>query len=247
MREDKTIALVTGGARGIGLEVVNGLADRGMHVLVGARDPRSSDEVVSALRARGADVVSVELDVDDAASIAAAAERVDREYGRLDVLVNNAGIAGDRPAQVAGRVDLDVVRAVFATNVFGVIAVTEAMIPLLRRSAHGRIVNVSSSVGSLTLMSDPDYYFADMPGFLAYPTSKTALNQVTVQYAKALRPDGILVNAADPGPCRTDFTRGIPGVERTAADGAQVICDLAVIGDDAESGSYRRDTGLVPW
>lgn len=247
MGGDKTIALVTGGARGIGLEVVNGLADLGMQVLLGARSPRKSDETVGLLRARGVDVVSVGLDVDDATSIAAAAAWVDREYGRLDVLVNNAGIAGDRAAQVAGHVDMDVVRAVFTTNVFGVIAVTEAMIPLLRRSAHGRIVNVSSSVGSLTRMSDPGHYFADMPGFLAYPASKTALNQVTLQYAKALRPYGILVNAADPGPCRTDFTRGIPGVERTAAEGARVICDLATLGDDGESGSYRRDTGPVPW
>jgi NAD(P)-dependent dehydrogenase (short-subunit alcohol dehydrogenase family) len=161
--------------------------------------------------------------------------------------VNNAGIAGDQAAQVAGHVDLDVVRQVFATNVFGVIAVTEVMIPLLRRSPRGRIVNVSSSVGSLTRMSDPGHYFADMPGLLAYPASKTALNQVTLQYAKALRSDGILVNAADPGPCRTDFTKGIPGVERTAADGARVICELATLGDGAGTGSYRRDTGPVPW
>ncbi|MBO8191129.1 SDR family NAD(P)-dependent oxidoreductase [Streptomyces oryzae] len=247
MPANKTLALVTGGARGIGLEVVNGLADLGMHVLLGARNPDSTDETLRSLRARGAEVVPVRLDVDDAASIATAAEWVDHEYGRLDVLVNNAGIAGDQSAQVAGHVDLDVVRAVFTTNVFGVIAVTEAMIPLLRRSARGRIVNVSSSVGSLTRMSDPGHYFADMPGLLAYPTSKTALNQVTLQYAKALRGDGILVNAADPGPCRTDFTRGIPGVERTAADGARVICELATLGDSAESGSYRRDTGPVPW
>src|SRR4051794_7151184 len=120
MRGDKTIALVTGGARGIGLEVVNGLADLGIHVLLGARSPRNSDETIGLLRARGVDVVSVGLDVDDTNSIAAAAAWVDREYGRLDVLVNNAGIAGDRAAQVAGQVDMDVVRAVFTTNVFGV-------------------------------------------------------------------------------------------------------------------------------
>ncbi|SFF91404.1 NAD(P)-dependent dehydrogenase, short-chain alcohol dehydrogenase family [Actinacidiphila alni] len=247
MNDGKTLALVTGGGRGIGLEVVNGLADRGMRVLLGVRNPESVDETVRSMRARGGDVVAVGLDVDDAASIAAAAAWVDHEYGRLDVLVNNAGIAGDPGLQVAGHVDLDAVRAVFTTNVFGVIAVTEAMIPLLRRSPSGRIVNVSSSLGSLARMSDPGHYFANMPGLLGYPASKTALNQVTLQYAKALRPDGILVNAADPGPCRTDFTKGIPGVERTAAEGARVICELATLGDRAETGSYRRDTGPVPW
>lgn len=247
MHDDKTLALVTGGGRGIGLEVVSGLAGRGMRVLLGARNPKRVEETIGSLRARGGDVVPVELDVDDTASIARVAEWVNHRYGRLDVLVNNAGIAGDQAAQVAGHVDLDVVRQVFATNVFGVIAVTEVMIPLLRRSPRGRIVNVSSSVGSLTRMSDPGHYFADMPGLLAYPASKAALNQVTLQYAKALRSDGILVNAADPGPCRTDFTKGIPGVERTAADGARVICELATLGDGAGTGSYRRDTGPVPW
>jgi len=246
MQDDKTLVLVTGGGRGIGLEVVNSLADRGMRVLLGARDTGSVEETVGSLRARGGDVVSVGLDVNDTSSIASAAEWIDDRYGRLDVLVNNAGISGDMAAQVAGHVDLEVVRAVFTTNVFGVIAVTEAMIPLLRRSPRGRIVNVSSSVGSLTRMSDPGHYFADMPGLLAYPASKTALNQVTLQYAKALHPDGILVNAADPGPCDTDFTRGIAGVERTAAEGARIICDLATLGDNT-TGSYRRDTGPVPW
>lgn len=131
----------------------------------------------------------------------------------------------------------------FATNVFGVIAVTEAMLPLLRRSPCPRIVNLSSSVGSLTRMSDHQNHFTRLPGSLAYAPSKTALNQVTVQYAKQLRPAGILVNAADPGACATDFTAAIPGLTRTAEDGAAIAVRLATLEDDGPTGGYFADTG----
>ena len=241
------VVLVTGGGRGIGLATATILAQRRATVLVGARDPGRAER---ALTGSGAPTTSVEvvcLDVTDPASATSAAAWIEERHGRLDVLVNNAGIAGDRQAQVAGRVDLDVVRAVLDTNVLGAITVTEAMLPLLRRSRHGRIVNVSSSVGSLERMSDPDHYFAAIPGSVAYPPSKAALNQVTVQYAKQLRDEGILVNAADPGPCATDFTVGIPGVTRSAADGAAVIVDLATLGDDGPTGTYANENGTVPW
>lgn len=242
------VALVTGGGRGIGLEVAAKLSRLGLTVVIGAREPAGAAQRASRARVAGDGAVhTVRLDVTDPESLMAVAGWVGDHLGGLDVLVNNAGIAGDREAQVAGQASTEVVRDVFATNVFGVIAVTETMLPLIRRSRHGRIVNVSSSVGSLTRMSDPHHYFADLPGSLAYPASKSALNQITVQYAKQLKKAGILVNAADPGPCATDFTVGIPGVNRTAAAGAVIIVDLATLPDDGPTGTLQRDTGVVPW
>jgi NAD(P)-dependent dehydrogenase (short-subunit alcohol dehydrogenase family) len=241
------IALVTGANKGIGREIAAQLAALGTTVLLGARDPGRRADAVAALRAAGGDVHPLALDVTDPASVTSAAAEVERGFGRLDVLVNNAGISGGRAAQAPGAVDLDAIRSVFATNVLGVIAVTEAFLPLLRRSPAARIVNLSSSVGSLTRMSDPAHYFARMPAALAYAPSKSALNQITVQYAKALRPDGILVNAADPGPCATDFTAGLPGITRTAADGAAVAVRLATLPADGPTGAYLSDAGPVPW
>jgi NAD(P)-dependent dehydrogenase (short-subunit alcohol dehydrogenase family) len=241
------IALVTGANKGIGREIAAQLAALGTTVLLGARDAGRRAEAVTALRAAGGDVHPLALDVTDPASVTAAAAEVERGFGRLDVLVNNAGISGGRAAQAPGAVDLDAIRSVLATNVLGVIAVTEAFLPLLRRSPAARIVNLSSSVGSLARMSDPAHYFARMPAALAYAPSKSALNQITVQYAKALRPDGILVNAADPGPCATDFTAGLPGITRTAADGAAVAVRLATLPADGPTGSYLSDAGPVPW
>ena len=239
-----SIALVTGATRGIGREIAAGLAARGATVLLGARDAERGAAVAAELPG---DVHPVALDVTDAASVAAAAAHVGERYGRLDVLVNNAGVSGDLAAQVPGGTDVEGVRAVFATNVFGVIAVTEAFLPLLRRSAAARIVNLSSSVGSLARMSDPGHYFAGLPGVLGYAPSKAALNQVTVQYAKHLRPDGILVNAADPGACATDFSAGVPWATRTAAEGAAVAIHLATLPDDGPTGGCVADGGPVPW
>jgi NAD(P)-dependent dehydrogenase (short-subunit alcohol dehydrogenase family) len=225
-----TIALVTGASRGIGRAVAEGLDRLGMTVLRGTRDPAPA----------------LHLDVTEPDTIARAAAWIDERYGRLDVLVNNAGIAGD-DRQSPGDVDLDVVRRVFETNVVGVIAVTEAMLPLLRRSPAARIVNLSSSVGSLTKMSDATQ-FTHIPAVLGYAPSKAALNQVTVQYAKGLAADGILVNAADPGACATDFTAGrFPGLTRTAADGAAVAIRLATLPDGGPTGAYLADSGPVPW
>ncbi len=242
-----TVALVTGATRGIGRAIGEQLGALGMTVLVGARDPRRGAEVADELRAGGADAHGVHLDVTDAGTAAAAAAWIDERHGRLDVLVNNAGISGGLTGQSPGALDLDLVRAVFETNVFGVVAVTEAVLPLLRRSAHPRIVNMTSGIGSLTRMQDPRDRFAALPASLAYSPSKTAQNQVTVQYAKALRADGVLVNAADPGPCATGFSVAFPGLTRTAADGAAIAVHLAILDDDGPTGTYVADTGPVPW
>jgi NAD(P)-dependent dehydrogenase (short-subunit alcohol dehydrogenase family) len=244
--EQSRIALVTGGNRGIGYAVTAGLARRGYTVYLGARDHRSGETSATTLRDQGLDVSTVQLDVTDPDSIERAAKHLDQDARRLDLLVNNAGIAGDREEQIPGKADVAAIRAVFETNVFGTIAVTEAMLPLLRRSTGARVVNVSSSVGSLSMMSDPNDYFASLPGWLGYPVSKSALNQITVQYAKQLRPEGIFVDAADPGAVATSPTAKARGITRTPDDGARIIIDLACT-EDSQTGRYWRDAGAVAW
>lgn len=234
------IALITGGNKGIGYEIAAQLAAFGMTVVLTARDPARLADAASRLP-----VHPVVLDVTDPSTIAAAAEYVDARFGRLDVLVNNAGVAGDVRAQAPSAADLSVVRAVFDTNYFGVIAVTNVMVPLLRRSGCPRIVNVTSGLGSLTRMSDPADYFVDLPPSAAYAPAKTALNAVTVQYAKEL-PD-FRVNAVDPGPCDTDLTRGRFAVVRTAAHGAAVVVRYATIDTSGPTGCCFNETGPAPW
>ena len=236
------IALVTGANKGIGRAIAEGLAGLGMTVVVAARDPRRGAETADRLGAR-----SVVLDVTDPASVRAAAVQVDGWFGRLDVLVNNAGISGGRAGQLPGEVDLDTVRAVFETNFFAVIGVTEAFLPLLRRSPDARIVNVSSGTGSLHWQTDPDHYFAGLPAFTGYPASKTALNMLTVQYAKALAGNNIRVNAVAPGACGTDFAKDLGfTLERTAAQGAAIAVHLAGA-EDGPTAGFFDDDGAVPW
>ncbi|RNL86160.1 SDR family NAD(P)-dependent oxidoreductase [Halostreptopolyspora alba] len=245
---ERSVALVTGGNKGIGAQIAHQLAAHGMTALVGSRDPARGARAVADLRVAGADAHPVVLDVTDPTTIEDAAADIRSRYGRLDVLVNNAGISGRPDGQSPGLADTDTVRAVFETNVFGVVGVTEAMIPLLRRSAGARVVNVSSDVGSLGQTRDPDHHMSRVPAALAYGPSKTALNAVTVQYAKALGPDGILVNAAAPGACDTDFTRDSGFVApRTAARGAAVAVRLAVLPDGGPTGGFFGEDRAVPW
>ncbi|MBF8190533.1 SDR family oxidoreductase [Nonomuraea sp. K274] len=240
---ENTTALVTGANKGIGYEIAAALAQRGMTVLLGSRDRARGEQAAARLRAAGCDVRPVVLDVTDPATIEAAAARL----SRLDVLVNNAGISGP-VGEPPSATPAATVREVLETNVIGVILVTNAMLPLLRRSPAGRIVNVSSGVGSLAHHTDPGHYMSGLPGSATYPVSKTALNQLTVQYAKELRKDGILINAAAPGACATDFTKGLPfTITRTAAEGAAVIVELATLGPDGPTGGFFDDDGAVPW
>jgi NAD(P)-dependent dehydrogenase (short-subunit alcohol dehydrogenase family) len=245
------IALVTGANKGIGYQIAAQLSGLGMTVLLAARDTQRGEDAAETLRNIGGDVHPVALDVADPATVQAAATYIEERFGRLDVLVNNAGIAravapgkAERPQELE-TADLDTVRLVFETNVFGVITVTNAMLPLLRRSPSARIVNVSSGVGSLAAMSDPDGPLAGLPPSAAYVPSKTALNSLTVQYAKALRKDGILVNAADPGYCATDLNNHTG--YRTAAQGAAVAVHLATLGPDGPTGGFFNDDGPVAW
>jgi NAD(P)-dependent dehydrogenase (short-subunit alcohol dehydrogenase family) len=242
----RVIALITGANRGIGRAIVEQLAQRDITVLLGSRDPERGAETARALQDAGYDAHPVTLDVTRPDTILAVAKAIDQAYGRLDILVNNAGIAGNSRLLKPSEADIDLVREVFETNFFGVIAVTNAMLPLLRRSAAARIVNMSSHVGSLATMTDPNHYMSQRRAQAAYPTSKTALNALTVQYAKELKPEGILVNAAAPGGCATDFTKGA-NLTRTAADGAVIVVRLATLGPDGPTGGYFDDDGPVRW
>jgi NAD(P)-dependent dehydrogenase (short-subunit alcohol dehydrogenase family) len=184
--------------------------------------------------------VPLTLDVTDPASVTDAAARIGREHGRLDILVNNAGILverGEKPSEVT----LDVLERTYATNVFGVVVVTNAVLPLIRRAAAGRIVNISSGLGSLSLAGDRHRTIAQ----LAYNSSKTALNAVTVAYANELRDTPIKVNAAGPGHCATD-QNGHSG-PRTAAQGAIAAIRLATLPGDGPTGGFFTEDGPLPW
>jgi NAD(P)-dependent dehydrogenase (short-subunit alcohol dehydrogenase family) len=238
----QTIALVTGANKGIGYEIAAGLGALGWSVGVGARDEARREAAVRKLRAGGADAFGVPLDVTDDASVAAAARTIEERAGRLDVLVNNAGVTGGMP-QLPTTVELSAVRTAVETNVIGVIRVTNALLPLLRRSASPRIVNMSSSVGSLTRQTAPGAETG--PISAAYAPSKTFLNALTVQYAKELRDTDILVNAACPGYCATDLN-GFRGV-RTPEQGAAVAIRLASLPDGGPTGAFFDEDGEVPW
>jgi NAD(P)-dependent dehydrogenase (short-subunit alcohol dehydrogenase family) len=243
-------AVVTGGSRGIGFAISAALAEAGINVVLGARTPGDVERAAAGLDGRheGVRVIGVPCDVQQQGDCEALIERAAAEFGRLDILINNAGIAGSIALQQPGGADIDVVREVFETNLVGVIAVTEAMLPLLRRSPAGRIVNMSSSAGSVSRWTDPEHFLSQRQGAVAYPVSKAALNMLTVQYSKELRQAGILVNAADPDACDTDLTKPL-GVTltRTAADGAKIAVKLATLGPDGPTGGVFDDEGPVPW
>lgn len=239
---EQTIALVTGANKGIGFEIAVSLGALGWSVGVGARDDERRESAVEKLRSAGVDAFGVPLDVTDDASVAAAAELIEERAGRLDVLVNNAAVTGGMP-QTPTTVDPATMRAVVETNVIGVIRVTNAMLPLLRRSASPRIVNMSSTVGSLTRQSAPGAETG--PISAAYAPSKTFLNAVTVQYAKELSDTNILINLGCPGFCATDLN-GFRGV-RTPEQGAAIAIKLATLPDDGPTGGLFDDAGPIPW
>ncbi len=248
--QDTPVALVTGANKGIGLQIAKDLAAHGFTVLVGSRDLGRGQAAAESV---GADARAVALDVTSQASIAAAAERIRNEHGRLDVLVNNAGIShagapGRSLPEIAksGRmsvVPLDEMRKVWETNVFGVLAVTQAMLPLLRRAPAARIVNIGSGGGSLALNSNPENPHRSMFG--NYSASKSAVNAITVALAIDLESEEIKVNAADPGFTQTDLNdnQGTGTVE----EGAREAVRLALLGPDGPTGTFSNNDGPVPW
>ncbi|MFE6510851.1 SDR family oxidoreductase [Nocardioides sp. NPDC057767] len=240
---ENMIALVTGANKGIGYEIAAGLGARGWKVGVGARDESRREAAVEKLRANGVDAFGVPLDVTDDAGVAAAA-RLLEEQGGLDVLVNNAGVTGGMP-QNPTEISIDQMRVAVETNVFGVVRVTNAMLPLLRRSAAPRIVNMSSGVGSLTRQTASDDPLAVGPISVAYSPTKSYLNAVTIQYAKELRDTNILINLGCPGFVATDLN-GFRGV-RTPEEGARIAISLATLPADGPTGGYFEDAGVIPW
>ncbi|WP_345217729.1 SDR family oxidoreductase [Georgenia halophila] len=236
---DRRTALVTGANKGIGFAIAEGLGAAGFQVAVGARDDARREVAVERLRAAGVDAFGVALDVTTDDSPAAAARSIEQETGRLDVLVNNAGIAGriEDDAQDPTTLDLDVVRTVLETNVLGVVRVTNAMLPLLQRAESPRIVNISSDMGSLTLRTGPI--------LAAYAPSKTMLNALTVQYARRLAETKVIINAACPGYVATDFTGH--DAPRTPAEGAAIAVRLATLPDDGPRGGFFNEDGPIPW
>jgi NAD(P)-dependent dehydrogenase (short-subunit alcohol dehydrogenase family) len=234
---DNLIALVTGANKGIGIQIARQLADAGLTVHVGSRDAARGERAVAEI---GGDARLVVLDVTDAASIAAAA----RQVGALDILVNNAGVSGDD--KTADQEDPAAFRRVYETNVFGVVAVTNAFLPALRRSAHPRVVNISSSTGSLTWATGPQ--FPHRGGYAAYRSSKTALNALTVFYAHALADAGIKVNALAPGLRRTDLNPTAAASDGDPAEAAAGAVRLALLPDDGPTGEFFSWDGTpVPW
>ena len=240
------MALITGGNKGLGFEVARQLGlDHGMTVLLGARDAARGREAAGKLAALGVDARAVPLDVTDPASVDAAARQIDRAFGgRLDVLVNNAGVSLD--LNPPSRTDLDQFKATLETNAFGPLAVTKAMLPLLKRSAAGRVVNMSSGLGSLTQNGDPSWEYAKVK-FVSYHSSKAALNMQTVLFAAELAAEGspVKVNSADPGYTATDLNHH--SGPRTVGEGARIAVRLATLPADGPSGGFFDENGPVPW
>ena len=235
-----TTALVTGANKGLGRETVRRLAVLGWDVFLAARDTARGSAAVAELAEDGLDVRFVPLDVTSDESVAAAADTVKRAVGRLDVLVNNAGVGA--PATPPADARAAELREVFEVNVFGSVRVTNAFLPLLRAAEQPRIVMVSSGMGSFTVANDPRW-FGLVPPQLGYPASKAALNMITSQYARAL--DGIQVNAVDPGYTATDLTHNA-GFQ-TVTEGTDAIVRLAGIGSDGPTGGMFDRAGTVPW
>jgi NAD(P)-dependent dehydrogenase (short-subunit alcohol dehydrogenase family) len=248
--QSKPVALVTGANQGIGLQIAKELAANGYTVLAGSRNLQKGETAVKEI---GADAHALQLDVTDPASIKAAAERVRTEFGRLDLLVNNAAIShagapGKTLEQVieegrASVASLDEVRAVWETNVFGVIAVTQALLPLLREAPAARIVNVSSNVGSLTLNADPRFPYRSVFG-PGYAASKTALNAITLAFANDLEAEGIKVNAVSPGFTATALNnfQGVESIEEGSRAPVRVALET-----DGPTGTFTGPDGPLPW
>ena len=251
---DKRVALVTGANQGVGLEVARKLAGHGVTVLVGARILARGEE---AARTIDGDARAIQLDVTDRGSIAAAAERIRRELGRLDLLVNNAAISNVRGKQLglglrdyaeltrASSVSLDEMRVVWETNVFGALAVYQAMLPMLRESSDPRIVNVSSGVGSLTTNSDPAYAYRAFCSPV-YSASKAALNAVTLAMMIELEKTNIKVNLVSPGFTKTNLNN-FEGTE-SIEDGSREVVRVALLGPEGPSGTFTRwENAPIPW
>jgi len=241
----KKIALITGANKGIGLETARQLGKQDITVLLGARDSKKGNAAAEALRKDGIDAHSIVIDVSNLESIRKAANQVERDFGRLDILINNAGVMMDeRTKKVSGQ-SLDTWRATFDTNVFGLIATTNAFLPLLRKSEGGRVVNLSSILGSIEFHAKPGSPIYESKDTPAYNVSKAAVNAYTVQLAHELKETGIKVNAAHPGWVKTDM--GGSEAPLTPEQGADTIVWLATLPKGGPTGSFFRERERIEW
>lgn len=243
------IAFITGGNRGIGLQTALELKDHDVKVVIGSRDLAQGKEAVEKLRAAGVDAEVIEFDVTKAGDAQKAYEYFESHYGRLDILINNAGIAGGTfpgtgPAHSAIDVPAELLHRVFETNFFAQVALTDALLPLIRKSEAGRIVNLSSILGSLKLHADPNSPIYHAKSF-AYDASKTALNSFTIHLAYELRDTKIKVNSAHPGWVKTDM--GGEQAPMELSEGAKTSVQLATLPDDGPSGGYFHLGKPLPW
>ena len=241
----KKVALITGANKGLGLETARQLGKQGITVLMGARDLAKGEAAAADLKKDGIDARAVKLDVNDPADYAAVAKAIEKDFGRLDILVNNAGLLLDsRKGNETSTTSAEVLRKTFDTNFFAVVALTQALLPLVRKSEAGRIVNLSSILGSLTLHATKGSYVYDAKTF-AYDASKAALNAFTIHLAHELQGTKIKVNSAHPGWVKTDM--GGAGAVLEIEEGGKTSVELATLPEDGPTGGYFHLGKPIPW
>jgi NAD(P)-dependent dehydrogenase (short-subunit alcohol dehydrogenase family) len=243
---EKKVALITGANKGIGFETARQLGKLGITVLVGARDAAKGEEAVSKLKTEGIDAKAVTLEVTSAKDRDAVAKLIEQDYGKLDILINNAGISGEGGfgENTTSRTGQPELQRVFDTNFFSVVALTQALLPLIRKSSEGRIVNLSSILGSLTLHATPGSPIENFKAF-SYDASKSALNAFTIHLAHELKDTKIKVNSAHPGWVKTDM--GTDAAPMEIPEGAKTSVQLATLADGGPSGGYFHLGETLPW
>jgi NAD(P)-dependent dehydrogenase (short-subunit alcohol dehydrogenase family) len=245
MAQDKKVALITGASRGIGFETAKQLGEKGITVVVGARKLEAAEETAAKLKAQGIDAYGIQLEVTSAADRNAAARFIEERFGKLDILINNAGVGSSTGfTPVTSQVTDEELERIFATNLFAVVSLTRELLPLIKKSPAGRIVNLSSILGSLILHSDPTSPIADFKSF-AYDGSKSALNAYTIHLAHELRNTTIKVNSAHPGWVKTEM--GTDAAPMEIPDGAKTSVALALLGPDGPSGRFIHLCEELPW
>lgn len=240
------VAFITGGNKGLGLETARQLGQRGIAVVIGSRDAEKGKTAAEKLKAEGIDAEAVQVDVTRASDYQKVYEFLDRKYGRLDILVNNAGVAKENflGGNQTSTTPAEVLHETFDTNFFGVIQFTQTLLPLIRKAPAGRIVNLSSILGSLALHADPNSPIYNAKAF-AYDASKAALNAFTIHLAHELKDTNIKVNSAHPGWVKTDM--GTDAAPMEIPEGAKTSVALATLPDDGPTGAYIHLDQPLPW
>lgn len=245
MAQQKKVALITGANRGIGLETAKQLGQQGVTIVAGARTLQAAEETTAKLKAEGVDAYGIKLDVTNAEDRAAAAKFFAEKFGRLDILINNAGVAASTGfTNVTSQVEDEELFRIFNTNLFSLVSLTRELLPLVKKSPAGRIVNLSSILGSLTLHADPASPIANFKAF-AYDASKSALNAYTIHLAHELKDTPIKVNSAHPGWVKTEM--GTDAAPMEIPDGAKTSVALALLAADGPSGRFIHLGAELPW